>query len=99
MKLDPDEPLENGNPKWHVNRGVPVVFIASLFVMVVTQVALAAWFISSMVARIDVIERAQLQMQLQMPPLGERLTRVEEKMVSLQTIAADIKAILQSRPR
>lgn len=76
---------------WHVTRGIPVVFIATMLIMFVSQLLAGAWYASSMNYRVDAIERAQVQMA----PQGERLTRVEEKLVAVQTGISDIKSILQ----
>lgn len=81
---------------WHVNRGIPVVFMLSMLFYVGTQIAIGAWFASSMTSRVEQIERAQMQMA----PQGERLTRVEEKLVAVQNSVtlgmSDIKTILQN---
>ena len=77
---------------WHVTRGIPVAFIITMVVMFVTQTATAAWYASSMSFRVEAVERAQIQAA----PQGERLTRVEEKLVAVNTGIADIKALLQN---
>lgn len=77
---------------WHVTRGIPVAFILTMLVMFVTQTATAAWFASAMAYRVEAVERAQAQAA----PQGERLTRVEEKLVAVQTGIADIKTLLQA---
>ena len=87
-----DEDNDRRDQHWHVTRGIPVVFLATTAFYVVVQVALGAWYASSMNARVDAIERAQTQMA----PQGERLTRVEEKLVAVQTGIADIKTLLQA---
>jgi len=77
---------------WHVTRGIPVAFIITMAVMFITQTATAAWFASAMSFRVEAIERAQVQAA----PQGERLTRVEEKLVAVNTGISDIKALLQN---
>jgi hypothetical protein len=96
---DPDDRVEH----WHFTKGIPVVFMVSMFIYVMTQIGIGAWFASSMSSRIEQIERVQSQAQVaiervqnQAAPQGERLTRVEEKLVAVQTGIADIKTILQS---
>ena len=90
IKVD-DEPTGNGDKHWHISRGIPVAFMISMAVYVVTQIGMAAWFASAMAYRVEAVERVQAQMA----PQGERLTRVEEKLVAVQTGITDIKAILQ----
>jgi hypothetical protein len=87
----PVDETDNGNAHWHVTRGIPVAFIVSMLIYAVAQAATAAWFASAMAYRVEAIERAQVQTA----PQGERLTRVEEKLVAVQTGIADIKSILQ----
>lgn len=91
-ETDEDEPLGNGDSHWHVSRGIPVAFIVTMLVMFVSQITMGAWFASSMVSRVEHVERAQMQAA----PQGERLTRVEEKLVAVQTGITDIKALLQT---
>lgn len=91
-ETDEDEPLGNGESRWHVSRNIPVAFIVSMLVYAIAQTATAAWFASSMAYRVEAIERIQVQTS----PQGERLTRVEEKLVAVQTGITDIKALLQS---
>lgn len=89
-----DESLGNSGRHWHVNRGIPVAFIISMLIYAIAQTATAAWFASAMAYRVEAIERVQVQMA----PQGERLTRVEEKLVAVQTGITDIKALLQTKP-
>jgi cell division protein FtsB len=86
---------ETADQHWHVTRGIPVAFILTMLVMFVTQTATAAWFASAMAYRVEAVERAQAQAA----PQGERLTRVEEKLVAVNTGIADIKALLQKPSR
>lgn len=83
---------ETADQHWHVTRGIPVAFILTMLVMFVTQTATAAWFASAMAYRVEAVERAQAQAA----PQGERLTRVEEKLVAVQSGITDIKALLQA---
>lgn len=89
---DDDEPLGNGDKRWHLNRGVPVVFIVSMLIYAIAQTATAAWFASAMAQRVEAVERTQVQMA----PQGERLTRVEERLTAVQTGITDIKTLLQA---
>jgi hypothetical protein len=92
----PVEDEGKSDDHWHVTRGIPVAFMVSMLIYVVSNIAIAAWFVSAMTSRVEQVERAQLQMA----PQGERLTRVEEKLVAVQnsvTIGmSDIKSILQN---
>jgi hypothetical protein len=88
---------------WHLSRSIPLAFILSMLVYVFTQIGIFGWFASSMNSRVETVEHAQAQAatqgersQTQMSTQGERLTRVEEKLVAVQSGIADIKVILQS---
>lgn len=83
--------------RWHVSRGIPVAFIASMLVYAIAQTATAAWFASAMSQRVDMIEKAQVQMSQQVSPQGERLTRVEEKLEGVKAGITDIKALLTAQ--
>lgn len=83
---------ETADQHWHVTRGIPVVFIITMLVMFIGQTATAAWFASSMAYRVEAVERVQAQAA----PQGERLTRVEEKLVAVQSGITDIKTLLQA---
>jgi hypothetical protein len=91
-ETESDEPLGNGDSHWHVSRGIPVAFMVSMLIYVVSNIAIAAWFVSAMTSRVEQVERVQMQTA----PQGERLTRVEEKLVAVQTGITDIKALLQA---
>lgn len=93
--MDGDEPLDNGGSdrRWHVSRGIPVAFIVSMAIFLIVQTAGAAWFASAMAYRVEAVEKAQISAA----PQGERLTRVEEKLVAVQTGITDIKALLQAK--
>lgn len=85
---------ENGNDRyWHISRGIPVAFIATMVIYAIAQTATAAWFVSGINFRVDAVEKTQLQMS----PQGERLTRVEEKLEGVKSGIADIKTILTAQ--
>lgn len=96
LMSDDNEPLGNGDKRWHINKGVPVAFIVSMLIYAITQTATAAWFASAMAQRMDVNEKAVFQLSQQVMPQGERLTRVEERLTAVQTGITDIKALLQA---
>lgn len=93
-RLEPpvDETEPNGDRHWHISRGIPVAFIVAMLIYAVSQTAMAAWFASAMAYRVEAVERAQAQAA----PQGERLTRVEEKLVAVQSGITDIKTLLQA---
>ena len=83
--------INNGNDKhWHLSRGIPVALIVSLFLFFLAQTGTGAWWASNIDKRVDVIERTQAQQA----PQGERLTRLEEKVVAVQAGVSRIEAIL-----
>lgn len=94
LMADADEPLGNGDKRWHVSRGIPVAFIVSMLVYFIAQAGLFGWWASAMNSRVEVIEKVQTAAA----PNGERLTRVEERLTAVQTGITDIKALLQAKP-
>lgn len=90
---DSDEPLGNGDRRWHLSRGIPVAFIVSMLIYFIAQAGLFGWWASAMNSRVEAVEKAQVSSA----PQGERLTRVEEKLVAVQTGITDIKALLQGK--
>lgn len=81
------------NEHWHLSRGIPVAFIASMLIYAIAQTSTAAWFASQMNQRVEAIEKAQTQMS----PQGERLTRVEEKLEGVKAGILDIKTLLTAQ--
>lgn len=83
---------------WHIEKGVPISLIITIISWAVIQTSTAAWFASSIDKRVEALESAQRASA----PQGERLTRLEEKVVAVQAGISDIKTILQQvsvRPR
>lgn len=84
-------PLEQ---RWHVTRGIPLALIFTVIAMFVGQTVGGVWYFAHQDSRLDVLEKAQLLSQ----PQGERLTRLEEKVVAVQATANRIEALL-TKPR
>jgi hypothetical protein len=78
--------------RWHVERGVNVSLVVTIIIWGFAQTAMGAWFASAMDKRIESLEKMQPNTMLQ----GERLTRLEEKVVAVQTGIADIKVLLSA---
>lgn len=95
------EPLENGNTHWHLVRGVPVVFIATMTVYAFINAVVGGWYASAMNSRIDALEKLQAQMSAasivasaSAASQGERTARLEEKVIAVQATASRIEALL-----
>jgi len=94
---------EEGNDKhWHVSRRVPVAFIASGLIYCLAQIGTFGWYASQLNIRVGNLETAQVQLnpqlektQIQFSNQGERLTRLEEKMGTIQSGVTDLKADLK----
>ncbi len=94
---------EEGNDKhWHVSRRVPVAFIASGLIYCLAQIGTFGWYASQLNIRVGNLETAQVQLnpqlektQIQFSNQGERLTRLEEKMGTIQFGVTDLKADLK----
>ena len=85
-------PLER---QWHITRGIPLALIFTVITMFLGQTVGGIWYVSHLDSRVDVLEKAQLLVQ----PQGERLTRLEEKVVAVQATANRIETILTSKAR
>lgn len=83
-----DEDNEPG--RWHVNRGIPVVWLLGSMFIGFAQFGGLVWYASQFNTRVDLVERAVPLIAAQ----GERLTRLEEKVVAVQASANRIEALL-----
>jgi len=77
--------------QWHVSRSIPIAWLISSFVWGGAQIGVFGWYASELNSRVDAIEKAQSQAA----PQGERLTRLEEKVGSVQSGVTDLKADLK----
>jgi hypothetical protein len=75
---------------WHVNRGIPIVWLISTSFISIGQLCALFWYAGQFNTRVEVVEKVQAAMA----PQGERLTRLEEKVVSVQATANRIEALL-----
>lgn len=73
----------NAPDRWHVNRGVPIVWIVGSLFIGLAQFGGFVWYASQFNTRVEIIEKAQALSA----PQGERLTRLEEKVVAVQATA------------
>src|ERR1700748_1753783 len=91
---------------WHVNRGIPVAFLVSSFVYTTIQLGVVVWYASQFNSRVEVVEKAQASsipivegIRMTEAAQGERLTRVEEKLLGVQSGITRIETLLQPKPR
>jgi hypothetical protein len=75
---------------WHVNRGIPVVWLVSSLVIGFAQFGGLVWYASQFNTRVDIVEKTVSLIA----PQGERLTRLEEKVGALQATASRIENLL-----
>jgi CHASE1-domain containing sensor protein len=87
--------------KWHVNRGIPVVWLIGSLFIGLAQFGGLIWYASQFNTRVEVVEKVQTtataafeKMQNNSILQGERLTRLEEKVVAVQATANRIEALL-----
>ena len=78
--------------RWHITRGVPVALIVTFIVTIFGQTVGGSWYLAQLVNRVDVLEKAQEKAQILVQPNADRLTRLEEKVGSLQASSARIEA-------
>lgn len=81
--------------RWHVNRGIPVVWLIGSLAIGFAQFGGLVWYASQFNTRVDIIEKTQALMQ----PQGERLTRLEEKLVAVQATTNRIETLLTTGKR
>lgn len=91
-------PLER---RWHISRGIPLGLIFSLLGFFTIQSAGAIWFFAHQDSRIEAVEKMQSvttvvgdKLQAASVTQGERLARLEEKVVAVQATANRIEALL-----
>jgi hypothetical protein len=96
-------PLEK---RWHISRGIPLGLIFSLFAFFIMQSAGVIWFFAHQDSRIDAVEKVQVlatqvgqKLQDGASQQGERMARLEEKVVSVQATANRIEVLLTSSKR
>lgn len=91
---------DNGNDisgRWHFNRGIPIVWIIGSLIIGIAQFAGLVWYVAQFSTRVDLVEKTVPLIAQQ----GERLTRLEEKVVAVQATASRIETILTTttKPR
>ena len=91
---------------WHISRGIPLGLIFSLASFFLLQTGGVIWFFAHQDSRIDAVEKVQAaasaigdKLQAGTAAQGERLARLEEKVVSVQATANRIEALLTSKNR
>lgn len=84
-----DNGRENSE-RWHVNRGIPVVWLLASTFGIGFQIAAFLWWAGAFNARVEFVEKAVAAMA----PQGERLTRLEEKVITVQAGVSRIEALL-----
>lgn len=86
----------NAPDRWHFNRGIPIVWIIGSLFIGLAQFGGFVWYASQFNTRVEIVEKAQALAA----PQGERLTRLEEKVVAVQATANRIEALLTTvKPR
>lgn len=80
------------NDKWHMDRGVPVTLVVSMVILFLGQTVTAAWWVSKLDARVDILEVARVTTA----PQADRLTRVEVKVENIQLGITEIKDLIRS---
>lgn len=81
--------------RWHVNRGIPVVWLIGSLFIGLAQYGGLIWFASQFNTRVDIVEHTVALIA----PQGERLTRLEEKLVAVQATTNRIETLLTTAKR
>lgn len=99
-----DEDREPG--RWHVNRGIPVVFLISSIVWGAANIGVFVWYGSRLDLRVETVERIQAtatqafeKVQSTAAVQSERLARLEEKVAGVQSGVSRIEALLTKPAR
>ena len=92
----PETVIDKSDTTWHLDRKVPIVLVVTLTTLLTGQGLTAAWWASKADSRIEALEKSIAAAGPQSASQGERLTRVEEKLVAVQAGILDIKSILQT---
>jgi hypothetical protein len=75
---------------WHLNKGIPIIWLVGSLAIGTAQFGGLVWYASQFNTRVDIVEKTISMMA----PQGERLTRVEEKLVAVQASTNRIEALL-----
>lgn len=79
---------------WHVDRQVPIALIMTLVLGGIAHTGTLVWWASNVTERVATLERAVVAAA----PQGDRLTRVEVKIETIQSGIDEIKALIRQRP-
>ena len=101
---------DNGPEKsehWHLNLGIPVVFIITSFVSTAVWLTIGIWYASSFNSRVNRVEELQAssvqileKVQATSVMQGNQLARLDEKSIATQATLARIEALLMPvKPR
>jgi hypothetical protein len=101
---------DNGPEKsdrWHLNLGIPVVFIITSFVSTAVWMSVGIWYASSFNSRVNRVEELQTSsvqilegVRATAVAQGNQLARLDEKGLSTQATLARIEALLMPvKPR
>lgn len=93
-------------PKWHVEKEVPLALIVSVFLAIAAQTATGIWWSSAMSVRVGLLETRADSTETRvtkaaegMGPVDTRLSRVETKVEYIQAdiseIKMDVKALVK----
>ena len=82
--------IDKSDTSWHLDRKVPIALILTL----IMQTGGIVWWGATMSARINALEEKAVVAG----PQGDRLTRLEVKVETVQDGIAEIKSILRKEP-
>jgi len=86
--------LDTSDSRWHWDRKIPIALILTLLMAFAGQTSTALWWASKMDSRVENLEKQSATTA----PQGDRLTRVEVKLESVQDGISEIKSILRKEP-
>lgn len=87
--------------RWHLNLGVPVVWIVGSLVIGLIQLGGVIWYASQFNSRVSSVEIAQVassqiieKVQATATAQGNQLVRLDERVIALQATASRIESLL-----
>ena len=93
LKMPIDRPDHENLPEssWHIDKTVNLTVAFGFFAAITSGI----WFAATSSARLDLLEK---QMAVY-APLGDRITRLESKMDTINAVMFDIKSMLRVGPQ
>lgn len=102
LKAAREQGFENGveemasrqDNEWHLDKKVPLVFMAAIFVQTLTFVFFGTAWKTNIDARVEILEKSDSERR----PQEVRLVKVEERLFGIEKVLGRIEVKLESQP-